>query len=310
MEYSSQDSKRRAVHAGIIVSVAYKAADLQLSPHSSLLMAYARMKNPRQMGRSNYFVFDMVIDIPSDRPMIALMKYYNGADHSFQNDTIWSVWATVTKTIDGIDAQYSDAVPSEDRLTAMDFDLVGDISTLHPEPESVDLTERYSFFHLAGVAFNTDKKAQFEMAPDQYVSFVAQLGKKTNDQDSASGPKTNSKAKHLPAPLPIIATVQDSGKWKKAKPVPLSNNKYVSLFATLTRVQREGDTASKFRVDVNDITFLGNAPICPVNDAPAPSADNDNIRSPALKKLRVGLQNSTQNVGSIAVGKRSRNDAA
>ncbi|EED77075.1 predicted protein, partial [Postia placenta Mad-698-R] len=37
---------------------------------------------------------------------------------------------------------------------------------------------------------------------------------------------------------------------------------------------REGDTASKFRVDVNDITFLGNAPICPVNDAPAPSADN------------------------------------
>lgn len=104
------------------------------------------------------------------------------------------------------------------------------------------------------------------MEPEPYISFISDANKTRATKQGRSLDQLKAAGNLILAPCPIHATIQDSGRYQgKKKPVPQGDNKYVVIFGFLKRVEhdRENDNAKMFHIDVESITFQGNAPIAP-----------------------------------------------
>ncbi|KAJ7891505.1 hypothetical protein B0H13DRAFT_1887135 [Mycena leptocephala] len=128
-------------------------------------------------------------------------------------------------------------------LTLVDYHVFGDVVWIIPlgSPEGFDMCH-HAAVHVAGLAVNIQKEdATFEIHAEQYLSAT-----KTADNM-----------------FPVRWVCPDTKRWEKHKPVP-GKGKAVSIEGIFTGVERNEDrTVKHFIVDLEKVTFLGQAPVAP-----------------------------------------------
>lgn len=173
--------------------------------------------------------------------------------------------------VEGVDLHYNATVPEADRLAASEFDMMGDITWLFPLSSQIILPYG-PVIYASGVVSNVDKdRSQFDLTAEHYITFIRDMNAaKVDALKKTAGENTliPSELRGHNASISLKSMFPDSPRWKHCeKPMPI-NGRYVSIHATLARVEREKvqngeglelEVAKEFMVNVELITFLGNA---------------------------------------------------
>ncbi|KAJ6540435.1 hypothetical protein B0H19DRAFT_1269017 [Mycena capillaripes] len=248
-------------------------------PAATSLIAISVLENPRAMAKSGFIVFDAQIYLGSSEPaLITSVRYFNSDNTVFEDVGCYCIAARTTPTIE----VYSQ------NLTPVDCHAFGDVVWMVPlgSPENFDINH-HAVVHVSGVPTNIDKHdSTFEIHADQYLSA-------TKNADNV---------------FPVRCGFPDTPRWKKYKPVP-GKGKPVSIEGFLTGVERNEDkTVKYFIVDLEKVTFHGQAPAAPkAEESPTKLVNNG---TPARLKFTgfFGSQGTDENSEEPATKKRKTAD--
>ncbi|KAJ7239147.1 hypothetical protein C8J57DRAFT_1246187 [Mycena rebaudengoi] len=236
------------------------------------LSTIAVLENPRQIPKTKTIVFDAQVYLGSSEPALLMSLHYYNADNMEFNDVICC-------KADIHPARTSPTVEVySQELTPVDYHAFGDIIHLAPlgSPESFDLCHR-PVVHACGPASSIDKQdSTFEINAEQYLS----VNKQTDNV------------------FPIRCLFPATPRWEKYKPIP-SKGKPVAVEGVLTGVERNEDRMVKhFIVDMEKVTFLGQAPTAPKAETSPAKPNNNSTRGTAAHLKFTGFFGSQESAKS------------
>ncbi|KAJ6514152.1 hypothetical protein DFH09DRAFT_1333102 [Mycena vulgaris] len=248
------------------------------------LNAIAVLENPRLIPKTKSIVFDAQIYLGSGEPaLIASLRYFNADNREFADVSCCSVDIHPARTTP------TTKVFSQD-LTPVDYHVFGDIVKLVPlgSPENFDL-RHHATAHICGLPSNIDENdSTFEIQAVQYLTA-------TRTADNA---------------FPVRCLFPSTPRWAKYKPMP-GRGKSVAIEGFLTGVERNEDrTVKYFIVDLEKVTFLGQAPVAPKAEESPTKRVTVNNGTPARLKFTgfFGSQESNSNSGEPSSKKRKTAD--
>ncbi|KZP09645.1 hypothetical protein FIBSPDRAFT_963772 [Athelia psychrophila] len=234
---------------------------------SAAITAVAVLESPRQVeGQPKSVVFDaQIYQGLGQQPLVAHLHYFNKYNMSFLDDVgVYFLHAMVAKAVED-----AELLRSNDNIV---YNLVGDIKFLIPASKTEPTY--LLWVHIVGTVSGTPEKDTFDIDAAQYTAAL--------------------KAHKAKSCLPVLCFVKDSPRYAKYnKPVPRANSQ-VCCGGFLTSADRktEDSVPSRFRLNIDNVTFLGQSTV-PAKSSSTGDADDSQPSVKCVPGLKYDWSTST-----------------